>query len=204
MGYPMIFETKIVNLSDGRLIHFNRSGCNNDSEGRRPNDWRAKIYTKEAFKDRIESFKKGSKPYRESKPQDWELKIHGRMATPYDYGEHLDRMQRRALNYKDFIAEYDIRVKRHDEVDLISPEEKTLTYDEFIEYTSKLPIDSKLRYYVVSTKLDLANESEFVKEIESGAPLEVCIGDRIPIQSRKVTEQDESEEQEEMGMNMGM
>ena len=34
MGYPMIFGTKIVNLSDGRVIHFDRSGCNNDDEGR--------------------------------------------------------------------------------------------------------------------------------------------------------------------------
>lgn len=204
MGYPMIFETKIVNLSDGRLIHFNRSGCNNDSEGRRLNDWTAKVYTQEAFKNRIESFKNGSKPYRDSQPQECGLKIYGRMATPYDYGEHLERMQRRAYDYKDFIAEYDIRVKRHDEVDLISPERRTMTYDEFVEYTSKLPIDSQLRYHIVSARLDLNNEKEFVNEIESGSPLEVYIGDRIPIQSQMVAEPEKPEEQEEMGMSMGM
>ena len=79
MGYPMIFGTKIVNLSDGRVIHFDRSGCNNDDEGRKPNDWTAKVYTQQEFKSRIESFKKGSKPYKDCSPHEWEIKIYGRI-----------------------------------------------------------------------------------------------------------------------------
>ena len=201
MGYSMIFETKIVNLSDGRLIHFDRSGCNNDSEGRRQNDWTAKLYTQEEFGERIERFKNGSKPYSESQPHEWELKIYGRMATPYDYGAHLERMQRRAWDYKDFVKEFDMKIKRHDEVDLISPEEKTMTFDEFVEYTKKLPVEKQLRYYIVSTKLDLVNEQEIVKEIERGAPLEIYIGDRIPVQSM---DENEPEEQEDIRMTMRM
>lgn len=38
MGYSIIFQTKIVKLSDGRILHLDRSGCNNDTEGRRPDD----------------------------------------------------------------------------------------------------------------------------------------------------------------------
>ena len=49
MGYSIIFQTKIVKLSDGRILHLDRSGCNNDTEGRRPDDWTGKIYTPEAF-----------------------------------------------------------------------------------------------------------------------------------------------------------
>ena len=49
MGYPIIFKTKIVNLSDGRILHLNRSGCNNYTEGRRNDEWNGKIYTKEEF-----------------------------------------------------------------------------------------------------------------------------------------------------------
>ena len=112
MGYPMIFETKIVNLSDGRLIHFNRSGCNNDNEGRRQNDWSAKVYTQDEFKDYVDKFKTGSRPYKDSLPHEWELKIYGRMATPYDYGEHLERMQKRAMDYTDFVSEFDMKIKR--------------------------------------------------------------------------------------------
>lgn len=39
MGYSIIFQTKIVKLSDGRILHLDRRGCNNDTEGRRPDDW---------------------------------------------------------------------------------------------------------------------------------------------------------------------
>lgn len=44
MSYSMIFETKIVKLSDGRIIHFDRSGCNNDDSGRRKDDFSGTIY----------------------------------------------------------------------------------------------------------------------------------------------------------------
>ena len=198
MGYPMIFGTKIVNLSDGRVIHFDRSGCNNDDEGRKPNDWTARVYTQQEFKNRIESFKKGSKPYKDSPSHEWEIKIYGRMATGYDYGEHLERMQKRARNYKDFIAENQIRVNRCDAIEVIDPELKTMTFDEFEEYRKALPYDSKLSYRIWYTKLDLDNENDFVKAIESGAPLEIYIGDRVPIQSMVI------QEQENQGMTMSM
>ena len=57
MGYSIIFQTKIVKLSDGRILHLDRSGCNNDTEGRRPDDWTGKIYTPEAFVTYAENFK---------------------------------------------------------------------------------------------------------------------------------------------------
>lgn len=51
MGYPIIFKTKIVNLSDGRILHLNRSGCNNDTEGRRNDEWNGKIYERRICRD---------------------------------------------------------------------------------------------------------------------------------------------------------
>ena len=198
MGYTMIFATKIVNLSDGRIVHFDRSGCNNDDEGRKPNDWTAKVYTEQEFKKRIESFKKGSKPYKDSLPHEWEIKIYGRMATGYDYGVHLERMQKRARNYIEFIAENEVRVNRCDAIEIIDPEPKTMTFNEFDEYRKSLPYDSKLKYRIWYTKLDLDKEYEFVNAIESGAPLEIYIGDRVPIQNMI------KQEQENTGMTMSM
>ena len=49
MSYSIIFETKIVKLSDGRLLHLDLSGCNNDTSGRSRDDWNGKIYTEDAF-----------------------------------------------------------------------------------------------------------------------------------------------------------
>ena len=44
MSYSIIFETKIVKLSDGRLLHLDLSGCNNDTSGRSRDDWNGKRF----------------------------------------------------------------------------------------------------------------------------------------------------------------
>ena len=49
MGYSIIFETYIVKLPDGRIIHFDRSGCNNDNVGRKQNEFTGKIYNVDDF-----------------------------------------------------------------------------------------------------------------------------------------------------------
>ena len=49
MGYPIIFQTKIVRLDDNRIIHFDRSGCNNDTAGREKNIFTAQMYTVDSF-----------------------------------------------------------------------------------------------------------------------------------------------------------
>ena len=101
MGYSIIFETKIVKLSDGRIIHFDRSGCNNDDAGRTKGEFTGKLYYIDDFIKRAEGFKKDSKPIKES--NGWDLKINSRRATYFDYGEHLLRMLKRAENYQDFV-----------------------------------------------------------------------------------------------------
>ncbi len=62
MGYSIIFETYIVKLPDGRIIHFDRSGCNNDNMGRKQNEFTGKIYNVDDFIKYAEKFKVGSKP----------------------------------------------------------------------------------------------------------------------------------------------
>lgn len=42
MSYSIIFKTKTVKLSNGRILHLSLQGCNNDTEGRSPDDWRGK------------------------------------------------------------------------------------------------------------------------------------------------------------------
>lgn len=32
MSYPIIFQTKVVKINDNEIIHFNRTGCNNEDE----------------------------------------------------------------------------------------------------------------------------------------------------------------------------
>ena len=91
MSYSIIFETKIVRLSDGRILHLSLQGCNNDNAGRSRDDFSGKVYTVEEFKEKAEGFKKNSKPSKEE-GAGWDLKIGSRYCTYYDYGEHLLRM----------------------------------------------------------------------------------------------------------------
>ena len=95
MSYSIIFETKIVKLSDGRLLHLDLSGCNNDTSGRSRDDWNGKIYTEDAFIKYAEGFMEDSKPAKES--DGFDLKIGSRYCTWYDYGKHLLRMMKRAI-----------------------------------------------------------------------------------------------------------
>ena len=97
MGYNIIFKTKIVNLSDGRILHLDLSGCNNDTEGRDNDNWKGKVYTKEDFVKYAEEFKINSKPSKES--EGFDLKIGSRYCTYYDYGTHLLRMMKRAVSF---------------------------------------------------------------------------------------------------------
>ena len=103
MGYPIIFETKIIKLKDGRLLHCSLQGCNNDTEGRNRGEFQPTIYTVDEFKKRIANFKKDSSPIKRSNCFD--LKIGSRLASFYDYGSHLERMLRKAMTLEELKKE---------------------------------------------------------------------------------------------------
>ena len=91
MSYTIIFETKIVILPDGRILHLSLQGCNNDTAGRSRNDFRGSIYnTYDEFEKFIRSF--------EESPH-VELKIGRRFCTFADYAKHLRRMLKKACSW---------------------------------------------------------------------------------------------------------
>lgn len=166
MSYSIIFETKIVKLSDGRIIHFDRSGCNNDNAGRRKGDFTAKIYTVDEFIQKAENYKKNSKPYKEADCM--ELKIGSRYATMYDYGEHLLRMLNRVKTYTEFINSLCFRVKYLTGIQLHKPEEKFMTVDEFDKAYYKLLYSGGMTYTRLMEYPDIKDEENLVHLIEAG------------------------------------
>lgn len=93
MSYTIIFETKIVKLPDGEILHLSLSGCNNDVEGRTRDDFKAKIYSSESdFTQEIEKWEKTESDY-----EGFDLKIGSRFCKWRDYGKHLRNMLRRAI-----------------------------------------------------------------------------------------------------------
>ena len=170
MSYSIIFETKIVKLSDGRIIHFDRSGCNNDDAGRRKDDFSARIYTEEEFIQKAENYKKNSKPYKESGCM--ELKIGSRCATMYDYGEHLLRMFKRAKSYNDFINSMCFWVEHLIGIQLHKPEEKFMTVEEFDkEFYKLLYSGNGMTYTRLMEYPDIKDEENLVRLIEAGEPI---------------------------------
>lgn len=173
MGYPIIFKTKIVKLEDGRLIHFDLSGCNNDNEGRRPDDWHGRVFTESEFHDYAESFKKNSKPYKES--DGFTMKIGSRYCTEYDYGEHLLRMKKKAITWKELCSKYSVSVSLVESVEVykgLSIKPLIMTPDEFEEYLRENYLKN-IVYHIVESKV--SDEKQVVEALENSKMARSCI-----------------------------
>ena len=128
MSYTMVYQTAFIKLSDGRLLHLDRSGCNNDDAGRVKDVYTPEIITRENLEKRAAKFCKGSIPYKDGGPFD--LKIMGREASMYDYGAHLLRMADRAVPYETFIELCNVRITKFDGIHVIKPVNQIIPPDE--------------------------------------------------------------------------
>lgn len=122
MSYSIIFQTKIVNLGDGRIIHFERSGCNNDTAGREKDVYDGKIYKVDDFIKKAKSFMENSSPYEQGGKFD--LKIRSRFCSYYDYGKHLMRMLRNSESMEKFKQNNYFNATLYDGIKVIKPFER--------------------------------------------------------------------------------
>jgi len=167
MSYLIIFETKFIKLSDGRLLHLDRSGCNNDTSGRDRGDFAGKIYTYEELQKHVISFMESEKT------EGWELKIGSKFATYQDYGKHLATMANRAKTYEEFNNERYFYATRYDGVELLQPENKTLTAKEFDQYWSD-NYGKTYSYRRLTTRLN--SEEEIITSLENNKPISFYVG----------------------------
>lgn len=173
MSYSIIFETKIINLKDGRLLHLDLSGCNNDTSGRDRGDFVGKIHTKEEFVKYAESFKKNSEPAKDD--NGFDLKIGSRYVNYFDYGEHLLRMLKRAKTWKelDCIGRY-VNVQRIDGAKVFDNEKTiTMSIKEFDDYRLK-NMWNGIRYSILRTSLN--TEEEIIKALDNNETVSFYIG----------------------------
>ena len=173
MSYSVIFETKIVKLSDGRLLHLDLSGCNNDNSGRSRDDWNGKIYTKEDFIKYAENFMKDSKPSKES--DGFDLKIRSKYCTWYDYGSHLLRMMKRAVTLDELkhSGKY-VSFNRLDGATVWEDEKEIeMSMEEFDDYYYKKLYNGGIKYRINYTLLK--TEKEIVEAMDSGKSVRIYI-----------------------------
>ena len=155
MSYPIVFQTKVVKINDNEIIHFNRTGCNNDFEGRVANVYEAKIRTVEDFKRMAERFIINSKPYKETGIFD--LKVGSKWCSFYDYGMYLLRALKRADNLETFKNNYAFRatvIKGVEVTDIDNAIHKVFSIIEYPNIFFELRSDNR-----VFEGIDLSNAS---------------------------------------------
>lgn len=100
MSYTIIFETRICTAPNGDIIHFCRHGCNNDNEGRRKDQFTAKIYTPQEWEEELRKWESVERP-----EEGWEIKIRSRYCCFADYGKHLRRMAKKAIPLAEMVKQ---------------------------------------------------------------------------------------------------
>lgn len=173
MSYSIIFETKIVKLSDGRLLHLDLSGCNNDNVGRSRDDWKGKIYTEETFIKYAEDFMKDSKPSKEC--EGFDLKIKNKYSTYYDYGKHLLRMMKKAITFDELrhLGKY-VSFNRIDGATVTeNGKEIEMTMEEFNSYFYKKLYSGGIKYRINYTLLE--KENDIVQAFDNGYNVKIYI-----------------------------
>jgi len=170
MSHSIIFETIFVKLSDGRLLHLDRSGCNNDNAGRSRDDFTGKIYTIAALHERIKHYMDDDEP-----TDGYQLKICGKWRSYYQYGEHLMRMSKRALPYLDFTNQRRFEASRYDGAQVYKPVEKIFTAKEFDDVFYKYLYSGEAFEYrrLLTT---LASENEVVRALDNNESVSFFVG----------------------------
>lgn len=165
MSYQIIFETKIVKMPDGKIIHFDRSGCNNDNAGRNKDEFTGKIYENEqAFISYAEKFK-------QDYDAGFELKIGSKESSYNDYYKHLIRMLKRGKSLEDFEKTYHFYGYYCDTVDVYEPQRVTMTAKEFSENFYKLLNSGNLRYRQNRIRLDVNEMDKIINRLENNKPI---------------------------------
>lgn len=173
MSYSIVFKTKIIKLSDGRLLHLSLQGCNNDNAGRSCDDWRGKIYTQEEFLAYASKFMENSQPVKYT--DGFDLKIGSRYHTWYDYGMHLLRMLKRATTFDEF--------KRSDKYSTFSKIANVIVFEqdtqlemsmkEFDEYFYNNIYSRGIRYRI--NYVPLTSEADIIQAFDDGFSMRIYI-----------------------------
>jgi hypothetical protein len=168
MSYSIIFETKIVLLKGGRILHLDRSGCNNDGAGRNRDEFTGKIYTREDFIAYAQRFI-------EDKTNDYSLQIGSKRATYKEYGEHLLRMLKRAKTWEEYSSERTMKATLFTGVHLYKPFEGEISAEEFEKNCYDWMYGEKGLSYRRKTE-DFCREEEFIGLVEAKKPVNFYVG----------------------------
>lgn len=93
MGYKIVFQDKYIDLGDGQYLYLERSGCNNDTEGRKKDIYTAALLPETEVIHIIDGYLEANED------DDWVMKIGSRQVNLHQYGKHLKTMFKRAITW---------------------------------------------------------------------------------------------------------
>ena len=125
MSYGQVYETIIVKANDGSIYHLTREGCNNDTAGREPNDWRGYFYANE------EAFIKEAKRW-ENCHEDI-IRIGGKIKPLSAYTTYLLNKLKRAISIEQLEQQYYINFWEIKGIQIISPIDRYMSLEEWAE-----------------------------------------------------------------------
>lgn len=161
MSYSIVFETKFMKLSDGRIVHFSRSGCNNDDSGRKKNEFEAKILTEDEFIKIYEKY------HNMESDDEFVLKVSNRWVSFKGYAEHLMRMYKRALSFDDFIKKFRLTAECLIGIEVTEPFKKMMSPDQFDkEYYDIMKLNGHIRYKRCIDYLPMGSEKTLLETIQ--------------------------------------
>lgn len=166
--YKIIFATKICRLEDGNIIHFCLSGHTNDLEGRDRHDFKGKYYTSTEWEDEISEWRRVIPP----KDKDIKLQLMTRgLVKGYQYGEHLQRMTRKAESFETIQKEYRMYATVHEGITFYPENGEPVSYP----YGSKEKDDiissvdqGKLKGYYKINKYRLFEKEDIIDALKAG------------------------------------
>jgi len=169
MIYTRVYETKILKLADGRIIHFSLQGRNNDNIGTNRNTFTAKICTMEEYKNNAQAFMNDPDP-------NIYIEIKSKKSSRRDYGKYLIRMLRHAYTYERFIKKWNIMETHVKSIIMYDPQK------EIFEDPSKFDIrDWIFHTGTVSYKpnyeyIKICSEQDLIDKINSNRNIQIYIG----------------------------
>lgn len=170
MIYTRIHETKILKLTDGRIIHFSLQGRNNDVCISK-NMFTAKICTLEEYKNNAHKLMNNPDP-------DPFIEIKSKKSSRQEYGKYLIRMLRHVYTYDQLIKKWTIMETHVKSIIMYEPQKETFDNPDKFNINDWIFQTGTVSYRPNYEYNRICNEQDLIDKISTNRNIQIYIGKR--------------------------